>query len=47
VRDKTDVTEMGLKSPYPVTGEVLGTGVTCAVLQFSKLVVVYAETRRS
>jgi len=33
VRDKVDVTEMGLKSPYPVTGEVLGSGVTCAVFQ--------------
>jgi len=33
VRDKIDVTEMGLKSPYPVTGEVLGTEVTCAVFQ--------------
>jgi len=33
MRDKIDVTEMGLKSPYPVTGEVLGTGVTCAVFQ--------------
>jgi len=32
VGDKIDVTEMGLKSLYPVTGEVLGTGVTCAAV---------------